>query len=193
MGGRGSGRRLDSKETTSAYSQLDVRDWQRERLLVPGRTFYCYWWKVQVSASLNAIERPIQVFLSPHRRLGQQQSFWLAWSRFCGGARAWFLCRCGRRCAILYGSRVLACRCCLDLAYDSQQESPRYRELHRAQAIRRRLGGSGSLAEQFPERPKHMPWRTYIRLLEKAGEREKAFFSYRSSDPRGDAASLTRT
>lgn len=34
----------------------------------------------------------------------------------------------------------------------------------RASAIRKRLGGSGSVDEAFPSRPKGMHWRTYQRL-----------------------------
>ena len=34
----------------------------------------------------------------------------------------------------------------------------------KAQRIRQRLGGDGSLGEPFPEKPKGMHWRTYERL-----------------------------
>src|SRR5476649_1168878 len=37
MGGSGSGRRRDSKDTTSSFLQLDVRRLQRSGLLAPGR------------------------------------------------------------------------------------------------------------------------------------------------------------
>jgi hypothetical protein len=42
-----------------------------------------------------------------------------------------------------------------------------YRALHKAQSIRERLGGSASMMEPFPERPKGMHHETYWWLREK--------------------------
>lgn len=66
----------------------------------------------------------------------------------------------------------IACRHCYQLAYESQREAAHDRALRRTQAIRMKLGGSGSLAEDFPERPKGMHWRTYSSLYQKAQEAE---------------------
>jgi len=93
-----------------------------------------------------------------------------------GGERAWFLCparNCGRRVAILYGGGIFACRNCYRLAYESQTESPAYRALSRTQNIRVRLGGSGSMAEEFPNRPKGMHRKTYLGLLRRANVHEQ--------------------
>lgn len=90
-----------------------------------------------------------------------------------GGERTWFLCPargCGRRVAILYGGGIFACRHCHQLVYESQREQPHYRALRRAQAIRTKLGGSVSMFEPFPEKPKGMQWRTYYRLWLEGGE-----------------------
>ena len=74
---------------------------------------------------------------------------------------------CGRRVAILYGpGKYFLCRHCYDLRYESQRENKIYRALHRAQNIRERLGGSRSMLEPFPERPKGMHWSTYLRLYQ---------------------------
>jgi hypothetical protein len=92
-----------------------------------------------------------------------------------GGQRAWFRCPskdCGRRVAVLYGGGIFACRYCHQLAYDSQREQPYDRALRRVQDIRERLGGSGSLAEPFPWKPKGMHWRTYNRLRLEAANAE---------------------
>jgi hypothetical protein len=60
--------------------------------------------------------------------------------------------------------KLFACRHCHGLAYASQQESSNQRGVYRAQKIRTRLGGSVSMFEDFPDKPKGMHWRTYDRL-----------------------------
>ncbi len=86
-----------------------------------------------------------------------------------GGERPWFICPgagCGRRVAVLYWpGRYFLCRHCYDLVYESQRENGVYRALHKAQAIREKLGGSANTMEPFPERPKGMHHDTYIRLF----------------------------
>jgi hypothetical protein len=65
----------------------------------------------------------------------------------------------------LYGAgRLFACRHCYRLAYASQQESAHQRGLLKSQKIRTRLGGSASMLDEFPDKPKGMHWRTYDRL-----------------------------
>lgn len=45
---------------------------------------------------------------------------------FFGGVRNWFSCpRCGRRCGVLYGPDVFACRLCHGLVYESSQTAHR--------------------------------------------------------------------
>ena len=51
-----------------------------------------------------------------------------------------------------------------DLAYESQRDERATRLISKAQKIRRHLGGSASLLEPFPPKPKGMHWRTYARL-----------------------------
>lgn len=66
---------------------------------------------------------------------------------------------------MLYGGAYFRCRHCHGLKYESQYEPPWLRGTTRAQKIRERYGGSGSLDEPFPEKPKGMHWRTYERLV----------------------------
>jgi hypothetical protein len=186
MGGFNSGRRWNRKLTTSEYGQLDVKEWQRRAFLQSGRSFFWPWCHVQVLHSFKVGDRPDRLILSnllwtngraqpsePKRIVS------LEWTR-CnyGGFRSWFLCPvpgCGRRVAILYcdgSSGNFACRHCHQISYRSQQETPRDRALHRAQAIRMRLGGSANLMEPFPWKPKGMHSRTYERLRLAATEAE---------------------
>jgi hypothetical protein len=55
----------------------------------------------------------------------------------------------------------------------------------KAQSIRRRLGGSGSLMDDFPERPRHMHRKTYENLRRKGFAAEQTALS-------GIASSLAR-
>jgi hypothetical protein len=59
---------------------------------------------------------------------------------------------------VSYGER------CYHLVYDCQRASASDRALGRAQAIRVRLGGTPSMFEPFPCKPKGMHWSTYKRL-----------------------------
>jgi hypothetical protein len=180
MGGYGSGRRWNSKVTTSAYSRLDVRHWQRSGLLIVGRSFVCGAWDIEVLTCVKRNE-PSMVRLYHGDGWRQQREpyrIWIEWTP-CnyGGKRAWFVCPrgCGHRVAILYYGDSPACRHCYRLAYESQQDSAKYRALHRAQAIRMQLGGSASLMDPFPAKPKRMHWSTYRQLYAKAMAREEMF------------------
>jgi hypothetical protein len=103
---------------------------------------------------------------------------WLAWTPcHYGGKRPWFVCPgCERRVAKLCIAEQFRCRHCLDLAYDSQQKSLKNRSLHTAWKIRHALGGSESLADQAPPKPKGMHWRTYDRLCRKLDRCESVVF-----------------
>ena len=94
-----------------------------------------------------------------------------------GGTRWWFTCpNCDRRAAKLHsppGGDLFLCRTCYGLTYQSQRESPYYRGVSKAQKIRLKLGGSQYMLEPFPEKPKGMHWRTYLRLFRKARAAEE--------------------
>ena len=103
-----------------------------------------------------------------------QQRIQVTWTecRF-GGERPWFLCNglpgaraCGARVAKLYRDdfSVFACRCCHNLRYASQYDRAAIHKLRMAQKIRERLGGSQDIFDRFPDRPRYMHQRTYLRL-----------------------------
>jgi alpha-amylase/alpha-mannosidase (GH57 family) len=82
------------------------------------------------------------------------------------GHRRWLQCpSCNHRCRVLYGGAYFRCRRCHGLRYESQYEPAWLSGTSRAQKIRERYGGSGSLDEPFPEKPKGMHGRTYKRLI----------------------------
>jgi hypothetical protein len=81
-----------------------------------------------------------------------------------GGLRCWFTCpRCGRRAQELYnppGASRFGCRNCYRLSYRCRSYGPLGRARERARKIQLRLGGSVSLADPFPLKPKGMWWKT---------------------------------
>ena len=84
-----------------------------------------------------------------------------------GGRRLWIECKgCGRRCRVLYGAAYFRCRQCYRLTYESQYERIYAPGVTRAMRVRQKLKGEPGLAYPFPDRPKGMHWRTWLRLRE---------------------------
>ena len=98
-----------------------------------------------------------------------------------GGVRYWFICSlvvdgksCLRRVGKLYlppGGKYFGCRHCYDLTHESCKKSGSFHyenvEKHakRMRKIREQLGGSSSLIERFPPKPKGMRWEKYDKLI----------------------------
>jgi hypothetical protein len=140
-------------------------------------------WKVEVFRPRGFPDKE-WVFLSRIERPRDRHNVRLKWTPcHYGGSRAWLLCpkaNCGRRVAILYADDndgTIACRHCRNLVYETQRETAGYRDLYRAQKIRMKLGGSGSLGDPFPPRPKGMHERTYLLNLVRAQELEGQFLA----------------
>ena len=175
MGGFGSGRRLQGKNTTNDYRQLDVRRLQRDGFLKPGHTFGWQWESGnKTMATINVHTEIDKITLSYKQRSNgsdwKDQSYpvWLEWTS-CnyGNWRPWFLCPakgCGRRVAILYGGEIFACRHCYKLAYLCQRETHIDRMARRAIRIRRRLGWEEEIFNLPDGKPKGMHWKTFERL-----------------------------
>ena len=192
MGGTGSGNwwRWDSRPSTEGVRRLDVRQLRRRLTLRPGFRYLWRWsdgGSVRIAvADLDAGDgRAWMLTLDYRHRAGGwgewedvQQTVLLDWTE-CnyGGARPWFRCPgCYGRVAVLWGAgRYFLCRQCYNLAYASTRETPHGRQLSKAQAIRRTLGGEANLLAPFPDKPKGMHWRTYMRLRRQARTAELAY------------------
>ncbi|MDO8750678.1 MAG: hypothetical protein Q7K03_05995 [Dehalococcoidia bacterium] len=184
MGGYFSGRdRWRNTGTVEGCRSLDVRELHRKGWLRPGLVLSLSWTDKGTGrevASIGVRTHPGQIVLAyNHRRTDSEQ--WqsieepvrIAWTA-CnyGGQRPWFNCPgivngvlCASRVAIIYcAGPYYLCRRCYRLAYACQGEGPADRALRGAQKIRMRLGGSPSLADWFPPKPKGMHWSTYERL-----------------------------
>ena len=192
MGGLGSGGyyRFCAKDRVEDFRSLDVRRWRRGGFLEPGRFFGWAWYQegrevssIGVTVLRSAVE--LSYSAGPEGRKEDVRYAVPLTQTPCnfGGFRPWFLCpgvvngvSCGRRVAKLYlKHRYFLCRHCHDLAYSSQQEAHRDAALRRCQRIRQKLGGTANMIEPFPDKPKGMHLKTYIRLL---GEYEKANEEY---------------
>ena len=169
-----------AKGTVEGCRNIDVLRWNRLGYFHYARWFSWAWTRDgETVASIQVESGRDQVALKYRSRsYGEEwrdvrQTVPIEWTmcRF-GGERPWFVCSvysngnyCGRNVTKLYGAgKLFACRKCYGLAYASQQEPSNQRGLYRAQKIRRLLGGSASMFEDFPDKPKGMHWRTYDRL-----------------------------
>jgi hypothetical protein len=181
MGGCGSGRiRGGGKELTSQFLQIDVGELNHQGRLSSDQSFIVQWVQNDPNAaSVGGRSGCDQIEFSYRQRLPGKEHFankscavLIEWS-FCnyGGRRPWFRCPlagCGRRVAILYFGTELACRQCCLVAYRTQRVPAHFRAIYRAQAIRKKLGGSINLSLPLPGKPRGMHWETYFRLCREA-------------------------
>lgn len=175
MGGYGSGR-SSGRPTTGGFRRLDVRRWNREGFFAGGPRCGTWTWsrEGEVMASIGYQATRAAVTLD-YKSNGEPQRYTvsLEWTPcHYGGARPWFRCPasgCGRRCAVLYGGRIFACRRCHGLAYESQREDRSSRLMRKADRIRARLGAEPR--DDVEVKPPRMHWRTFERL---AAEVERA-------------------
>lgn len=157
---------------------LDVRRLQREGALSPGRTLGLTWSRGNnVLASIQITAETDRVVLQ--YRIRKNDDDWKdveygvdldRTACHLGGERMWWLCPavgCARRVAVLYLSEFFACRHCLQLAYQSQRDSPFTRAALRANVIRRRLRWEEGILNPPLGRPKGMHLATYERLRER--------------------------
>lgn len=178
MGGYGSGRQHGAN-CTDEYRNIDIRRWQREGFLTPGRILDWQWLqdgKKIASIGVKVEVEQLRLNYSYQRNGGDKENleyFVKLQTSTChyGGVRYWFTCPaigCGRRVALLYiAGKIFACRHCYQLAYRSQRETAGQRGHDGANKIRSRLGWQIGIAYPGGNKPKGMHWKTYIRLLSK--------------------------
>ena len=171
------------RRTCESCRWIDVRRWHREGRLRPDQCLSVSWTRQgEPFGEMFALTEHDAVILfyeslscgaTKAKPILQQVAITWTGLHF-GGRRPWFICGCGRRAAMLFTiGGLFRCRRCNGLAYATQQETPLYRNLTAAQKIRARLGGSLSTFDEFPDKPKRMHRRTYLRLRAR-GERVEA-------------------
>jgi hypothetical protein len=183
MGGFGSGNRYNHSGggTCEGMRRVDLRLMRRRGYLSPGATGSLSWsvnGEPCGSISFRNVAGGLRLIYRATDYSGEWQSIdelvqLTETAQHLGGSRHWFKCpRCSRRCLVLYGGTYFRCRRCHRLRYQSQREDALQRSLSQAQRTRRKLGGSGSLDDPFPARPKGMHLRTYRRLHKRADMEE---------------------
>jgi hypothetical protein len=163
-----------SRPICEAFRSIDVRRIYREGRLHAGKCFALSWSRagkpfgqayvlVEGDAIFLVFEAPTDGGSECSSVIRHVPITWTACHL--GGQRPWFRCplrACGRRCAVIYiAGEYVACRRCPGLAYASQREPVRQRGLMKAQKIRIGLGGSPSMMDKFPDRPKGMHEKTF--------------------------------
>ncbi|CEG55686.1 hypothetical protein [Legionella fallonii] len=182
MGGYGSGQNQHyrSKSTTNGYRCIDIRRWNREKLLQGKNSFNRLWLydgKVTFSIQVEVVSNLDSLILRWQNANQEEEPqcikyvVGLTWlDCHFGGQRPWFICplkTCGRRVAILYGGPVFMCRHCLKLVYQSQRETIIDRAFRGARKIHKKFNWTDSLLDCLEDKPKGMHWRTFIKLCEK--------------------------
>jgi hypothetical protein len=166
----------DGRLTCESCMFVDIRYWKRRGLLHGNSVFPLYFSRAGMPCGYVSVfvESDAGVTLTfgicrsgdiKPKTVEQQVS--IVWTPcHLGGRRPWLRCpQCEERAAILYGAgEFFTCRRCHGLAYASQQETPRQRNISRARKIRMRLGGGESLCDPFPPKPQRMHRRTYDRI-----------------------------
>ena len=181
MGGFGSGNwQRPRTGHVEEYPRIDIREWYRQYLMLPSRTF-----RLTLSTNGNAA-REINVYpwfdhvVITHVNNSACEVSPCAEEiiaidcTICnfGGQRPWFVCpasNCRKRAAILYhGVEGFQCRHCAKLAYLSQYENPALRALRKVRKLRAKLGGRPRPDLPLPTKPARMHGSRYLELVHAA-------------------------
>ena len=162
---------------------LDARELQRARV------FRDTWITVRPSLRCPGIVQMraarYLILLELLNQVGTQR-IRVSWTRcHFGGLRPWLHCLCGRRVAKLFkGMGGYFCRPCVgNPMYASQCKSTKGRRHFEACKLRLRLGGVASIAAPFPERPRGVHKKTYIRMRARIAKLEEGLSARFKSKP----------
>lgn len=151
MGGPGSGRliRFDRQTALEECLWIDVCDWKRRGLLVPGLGFS---WSWSCRGERTGVRRPGEDWRDIASRILLSHT-----PCHFGGERVWFCCPgCGNRAQKLYMHPThFRCRTCCRLPYASQQETPLDRGLRKSRKLRAKLDDDGGLGDHPVEAEGH--------------------------------------
>ena len=191
----------DAKCMVGERQHIDVRKWDREKLLEPNSEFNWYWRNEESLVTSVSVEvKPALLILryevlvpdeKPEGKEHRQLRIGLG-SSSCnyGGRRLWFFCpggECNQRVAILYlENGAFVCRACASLNYECKRLDRPNRALRQILKIRAKLGGGATVTDPFPKRPKGMRVTTYQKLKVRVGELELKW------DPSGLLRSIKR-
>lgn len=189
MGGMGSGdwMRHGSNTTVSSQHGVDIRYLKKQGLLTEGNYGSLTWscrgeqtGKINYQVKENGIKLLYNMRESSIDEWKPVEQFVYFDYTPCnyGGKRTWLLCsECDSKVTCIYGAgKYFLCRHCYGLNYQTQHEGFYDRQLSKAQGIRKKLGGSVSLASPFPEKPKGMHWKTYWQLRDQAMRDEMSYY-----------------
>jgi hypothetical protein len=163
------------RDYVERHKKIDVRELQRRGALAPGVSATMEWVRDgETCASIGCEVGTGEIILHYYCQVNGQE-----WEKITqaiplrytdcayGGKRPWFICRCGRRVAILYASvNWFRCRKCYGLIHRSANESKHKRNFRKMLKIRRRLGYDNDIMEPMIFKPKGMHYTTFRRLLD---------------------------
>ena len=168
------GRWASYSTKTDDMLSIDLADLKRRGILVPGKRSTMSWSRGSTpiaSITLACGQAGLRLmYRTNDGNVDELIPFTWTATRF-GGRRQWFQClNCLKPKRVLYGGARFRCRKCYGLHYASQYEAPGLGAVDQAEKIRKQLGDKHGPAfdlDEFPDKPKHMHWKTYISLQER--------------------------
>lgn len=177
MGGYGSGRNLDAKSVTSSYLCIDAAHLKKQGALDPGCEFILRFEAQNAEVAGEAEDTIVWFNYSIRKGDDYEDQYYRVSLSFTqtqfNGERVWFYCpymQCGRRVRKLYIAQRLGCRHCLELSFQSKNESHSERMARKADKIRLKLGWQEGIFHPEGCRPKGMHQRTFESLVKRYRE-----------------------